>query len=99
MNRRAADAYRRRREVPIVIGSGFISWEYLTIPERDRDRLPALGQEGWELAGVGGSRDDLVLYLKRPSQDFRERVTIEQRDRYYASRGQDPQPSPERAPG
>ncbi len=82
-----------------MTGSSFVSWEYLTIPERDRHRLPALGQEGWELVGVGGNRDDPVLYLKRPSPDFRERVTVEQRERYYASRGRDPRSPEERAPG
>jgi hypothetical protein len=73
-----------------VTGSTFVTWEYLTIPERERDRLATLGQEGWELAAVGGSRDEPLLYLKRPGQDLRERVTIEQRNRYYESQGLDP---------
>ena len=73
-----------------MIGSIFVSWEYLTIPERERYRLAALGQEGWDLVGVGGSRDEPLLYLKRPSHDLRERITIEQRNRYYESQGLDP---------
>ncbi len=81
-----------------MTGSSFISWEYLTIPEHERQRLPALGQEGWELAGVGGSREGPLLYLKRPGPDFRERVTGEQRSRYYASLGLEPLPPQEGAP-
>ncbi len=73
-----------------MTGSTFISWEYLTIPEGERHRLADLGQDGWELATVGGSRDEPLLYLKRPAQDLRERATIEQRNRYYESLGLDP---------
>jgi hypothetical protein len=73
-----------------VSGSTFVSWEYLTIPEQERQSLATLGQEGWELAAVGGSREEPLLYLKRPGQELRERVTIEQRDRYYESQGLDP---------
>ena len=73
-----------------MTGSTFVSWEYLTIPERERHELVALGREGWELAGVGGSRDEPLLYLKRSRQDLQERVTIEQRNRYYESQGLDP---------
>jgi len=69
--------------------SASISWEYLTVPERERHRLTALGEEGWELVGLGGD-DDRLLYLKRPGGGFRERVTLEQRTRYYDSRGLDP---------
>lgn len=73
-----------------MTGSPFVGWEYLTIPERERHTLSALGQEGWELAAVGGSRDEPLLYLKRRGQDLRERVTSEQRNRYYESQGLDP---------
>jgi hypothetical protein len=72
------------------------TWEYLTLLETDRDRLPHLGMEGWELVAIGGDPDDRLLYLKRPVQSLRERVTIEQRNRYYLSRGLDPMRSPER---
>ncbi|MBW3631927.1 MAG: hypothetical protein KY456_02745 [Chloroflexi bacterium] len=81
-----------------MTGSTFVSWEYLTIPERERHRLAALGQEAWELAGVGGSRDEPLLYLKRPRQDLWERVTVEQRNRYYESQGLDPLRPEEREP-
>ncbi len=81
-----------------MTGSGFTSWEYLTLPERERERLPALGKEGWELVGVGGHREEPLLYLKRPSPSFRERVTIQQRSRYYASRGLDPLRPTDEAP-
>ena len=72
------------------------NWEYLTLPETERDRLPLLGMEGWELVASGGDPDDRLLYLKRPVQSLRERVTIEQRNRYYVSRGLDPKRLPER---
>jgi hypothetical protein len=72
------------------------TWEYLTLPETERDRLPQLGMEGWELVAIGGAPDARLLYFKRPAQSLSARVTTEQRDRYYASRGLDPQRSPER---
>jgi hypothetical protein len=45
--------------------------------------------EGWELVAIGGGPDDRLLYLKRPAQSLKARVTTEQRNRYYASRGLD----------
>jgi hypothetical protein len=67
------------------------SWEYLTVPETERSRLPQLGAEGWELVAIGGGPDERLLYLKRPGQSLAARVTTEQRDRYYVSRGLDPE--------
>jgi hypothetical protein len=64
-----------------------VAWEYLTLPERERERLGELGSEGWELVGVGGDADEGVLYMKRPALDFRERVTVDQRRRYYEALG------------
>jgi hypothetical protein len=63
------------------------TWEYLKT-EGDAD-LAALGQQGWELvavlaAGAGGAP---VCYFKRPAPDFRDRVTLEQKQRYYALLG------------
>ncbi len=72
-----------------------LSWEYLTLPETERFRLPQLGAEGWELVAIGGGSDERLLYFKRPVQSLRARVTTEQRDRYYISRGLDPEGSPE----
>ena len=72
------------------------SWEYLTLPETERAHLPQLGSEGWELVAIGGDPGEHVLYLKRPSQSLRSRVTSEQRNRYFVSRGLDPEPAPER---
>ena len=72
------------------------SWEYLTIPETERSRLPQLGAEGWELVAIGGDPGERVLYLKRPAQSLSARVTTEQRDLYYVSRGLDPERSPRR---
>ena len=70
-------------------GPGPQRWEYLTIPENERDRLGELGEQGWELAAAGGGPDEPTLYLKRPALSFRERVTLEQRRHYYRSRGLD----------
>ena len=67
------------------------TWEYLTVPETERDRLAHLGREGWELVAIGGAPDQRLLYLKRPAQSLRTRVTTEQRNRYYVSRGLDPE--------
>jgi hypothetical protein len=64
-------------------------WEYLTIGEAERDALPALGREGWELVAVGGTAAAPILYLKRPALGFRERVTLDQRQAYYAAGGID----------
>ena len=72
------------------------SWEYLTVPETERCRLPQLGAEGWELVAIGGDSDERLLYFKRPVQSLRERATTEQRNRYYVSRGLDPEDSLER---
>ena len=72
------------------------TWEYLTLSETERDRLPHLGMEGWELVAIGGGPDDRLLYLKRPVESLNSRVTNEQRNRYYLSRGLDPERSPDR---
>ena len=75
-----------------------VTWEYLTFPEAERHRLAQLGSEGWELVAVGGSPDERLLYLKRPVQGLSARVTTEQRNRYYLSRGLDPEHSPQADP-
>ena len=71
-------------------------WEYQTLPEDDRGRLADLGRVGWELVGVGGAPGDTRLYLKRKLPDLRERVTLDQRRRYYESLALDPDASPVR---
>ncbi len=59
--------------------------EYLVTSE---DQLAELGRQGWELVAVllttNGSAQ---CYLKRSAISFRDRVTEEQKRRYYASRG------------
>ena len=67
------------------------NWEYLTVPETERHRLAHLGMESWELVAIGGAPDERLLYLKRPAQNLSARVTAEQRNRYYVSRGLDPE--------
>jgi hypothetical protein len=74
------------------------SIEYVILPEKERARLVDLGGEGWELVAIGGSPDARVLYLKREGLDFRERVTLDQRRRYYESLGLDPEPRPDADP-
>jgi hypothetical protein len=66
-------------------------WEYLTVPETERQCLQQLGAEGWELVAIGGDPGEHVLYLKRPAQSLSARVTTEQRNHYYVSRGLDPE--------
>lgn len=63
-----------------------LTWEYLVIPEAERDRLGELGMDGWELVAVGGETTEPLLYLKRPGLNFRERVTLEQREAYRKTR-------------
>jgi hypothetical protein len=53
--------------------------------------LADLGMEGWELVAIGGGPGERLLYLKRPAESFAARVTTEQRNRYYVSRGLDPE--------
>ena len=66
------------------------TWEYLTIdggmPSAD---LTALGQEGWELAGIAAGEGTPTFYFKRPMQSLslRERVTLDQKRRYYDAMG------------
>ena len=63
-----------------------IAWEYHIT--QDAAALAALGRAGWELAGVAPGPDGVpTFYLKRPAPDFRERVTREQKARYYALLG------------
>lgn len=68
------------------------------IPETERERLAALGREGWELVAIGGDGQEQRLYLKRQEADLRERVTQEQRIHYYRSLGLDPSTPTERQP-
>jgi hypothetical protein len=70
-------------------------WEYLILPEAERERLHDLGREGWELVAAGGDPADRQLYLKRPGQGLRERVTLEQRAHYFATIGQEEVDRPE----
>lgn len=60
------------------------TWEYLTVPAVPAPDLAALGEDGWELVGVGGPPEAQTLFFKRPARSFRERVTLDQKRRYYA---------------
>jgi hypothetical protein len=61
------------------------TWEYLTIEEQTAtpQELAELGRQGWELVGAVGGNGSDRLYFKRPGLSFRERVTLDQKRRYY----------------
>lgn len=65
------------------------TWDYHAEIEPDQERLDALGSEGWELIAVV-QRHRVRYVFRRPAQSFVERVTLEQRARYYESLGLDP---------
>jgi hypothetical protein len=58
------------------------AWEYRTERSADTLDLDAMGREGWELVGVTAGEG--VMVFKRPGLSFRERVTLDQKRRYYA---------------
>ena len=67
-------------------------WEYVVVAGPDQARLAELGDEGWELVGVVAGAGGPTCFLKRPALDFRERVTLEQKRRYYAALSKPPPP-------
>src|SRR3546814_8619362 len=58
------------------------TWDYLALPESNRDQLAELGAQGWELVTVGGADLNRTFYLKRRQLDFRERVTLERSEEH-----------------
>jgi hypothetical protein len=70
----------KSREEPSVCGEHHQRWEYRVASDLDEIALNGLGGEGWELVGINRG----AFYLKRPELSFRERVTLEQKQRYYA---------------
>jgi hypothetical protein len=62
------------------------AWDYRIESELLVETLDELGRQGWELIETGENR----YVFKRPALTFVERVTLEQRARYYASLGLDP---------
>ena len=62
------------------------TWEYRIEREIPLETLDVLGRQGWELIESSENR----YVFKRPALSFVERVTIEQRARYYESLGLDP---------
>ncbi|GIW04504.1 MAG: hypothetical protein KatS3mg059_1124 [Thermomicrobiales bacterium] len=66
------------------------TWEYRITVGLDEAALNALGAEGWELVAVTGDTlgtDSPTLFFKRPGLSFRERVTIDQKQRYFSAWG------------
>jgi len=78
------------------------AWEYqvATLGREEVDALNRLGREGWELVGVvpGGRPASPTFYFKRRAPTFRERVTLDQKERYYRQWGH-PSRQDERADG
>ena len=62
------------------------TWEYRIEAELTVNALDELGRQGWELIETG----DPGFVFKRRARSFVERVTLEQRARYYESLGLDP---------
>ncbi len=65
-------------------------WDYRTEASVSPEKLNELGADGWELSGVD-ERDRTKFIFRRPAQSFVERVTLEQRARYFESLGLDPE--------
>lgn len=62
-------------------------WEYrIATSQAEVERL---GGEGWGIVAVVAAPDNgtHTYYLGRTAQSFRDRVTLEQKRRYYASVG------------
>ncbi len=64
------------------------TWEYRIESTVSLDVLNALGRDGWELVATDDP-EEMGFVFKRPAQSFVERVTLEQRARYYESLGLD----------
>jgi hypothetical protein len=69
-----------------VAHTGPSHWEYQVVTSGDDTDLETLGKAGWELVGVDAGQ----WYLKRRAMSFRDRVTQDQRRRYFSSWGIDP---------
>ena len=64
------------------------TWEYRTADALDPALdLDALGRDGWELVATAAVTSVPTLYFKRPAPTFRERVTLDQKRRYYEAMG------------
>jgi hypothetical protein len=59
------------------------AWEYCIDADLDEAGLNNLGRNGWELVGVVTTSSAVRCYLKRPGTDFRERVTLDQKQGVY----------------
>jgi hypothetical protein len=63
-----------------VSGNQHPTWEYISAADLSTDALNEFGQAGWELVAV----ENRVFYMKRPRISFKEQVTLDQKQRYYA---------------
>jgi hypothetical protein len=63
--------------------------EFRLLDEEAVDELSVLGEDGWQVVAVlPGKLGALTrLVLSRPTLSFQERVTMNQRQRYFASSG------------
>ena len=57
-------------------------WQYRIEVDPSEPSVAALGIEGWELTAIDPR--DGRFFFKRPGPTFRDRVTLEQKVRYYA---------------
>lgn len=57
-------------------------WDYRVEAMPNPKALARIGDEGWELVAIDPKNGDYIF--KRPRLSFRERVTLEQKQRYYA---------------
>jgi hypothetical protein len=64
------------------------NWEYRVERDLSDAALAALGADGWELTASDGLNFGRFIF-RRPALSFVERVTLEQRARYYESLGLD----------
>jgi hypothetical protein len=59
-----------------------VKWDYRVEAMPNPRALARIGDEGWELVAIDPKNGDYIFKRSRPS--FRERVTLEQKQRYFA---------------
>lgn len=64
--------------------SGRSAWEYRLEADPSEADLASLGADGWELAAIDQRNGRFIF--KRPAPALRERVTLDQKARVYATR-------------
>ena len=63
-------------------------WQYrIQRGDLSQEALDELGQQGWDLVSVIANDDEPHFYFKRPYPSLAERITLEQRERYFGEWG------------